>query len=59
MKKKLLAAGLALATVFLSGCGANTGTNGNTVEKIKTGSISSLSFSSNPNIYYTAENTVK
>lgn len=29
MKKKLLAAGLALATVFLSGCGANTGTNGN------------------------------
>lgn len=29
MKKKLLAAGLALATVFLSGCGANTGTDGN------------------------------
>ena len=29
MKKKFLAAGLALATVFLSGCGANTGTNEN------------------------------
>ena len=29
MKKKFLAAGLALATVFLSGCSANTGTNEN------------------------------
>ena len=59
MKKKLLAAGLALATVFLSGCGTNTKTDENTVEEVKTGSISSISFSSNPNIYYTAENTVK
>ncbi len=29
MKKKFLAAGLALATMFLSGCGTNTGTNEN------------------------------
>lgn len=64
MKKKLLAAGLALATVFLSGCGANTGTNGNSnvsappkQEEVKKGGVSSISF--HGNYYSETEEAVK